>query len=116
MARNPNELIDLQRDAYVSRLREHLKIRSADLVQETRQLIRKATGEEKERLQGILDDCSTILDIVEDRRHNCETEFYEIHRRYARAKAPHKGETATLWYKMRLFTLGLWDKWSKLLQ
>lgn len=116
MTTNSNESLDLQRDKYISHLRRGLKRRSRNLVQEAEQLVKKATRKEKERLQELLDDCETILDIIEDRKDDCEREFYEIYKRYERVKAPHKGETATLWYKMRLFTLGLWDKWSRVLR
>jgi hypothetical protein len=104
-------------DAYISRLRKSVKRRSRDLTREASSVIAKTKKrKERDRLQELLDDCKTIGKIVEGKEDSCETDFWEIYKKYAWAKAPHKGETATLWYKMRLFTLRLWDESSRILQ
>ena len=38
----------------------------------------------------------------------------EMHLRYAHAPAPKKGERATIWYRMRLHLLHLWNNWHHL--
>jgi hypothetical protein len=104
-------------DAYISRLRKSVKRRSRDLTREASSVIAKTRKrKERDKLQELLDDCRTIGKIVEGKEDSCETDFWEIYKKYAWAKAPHKGETATLWYKMRLFTLRLWDESSRILQ
>ncbi len=110
-----NESKDLQKNAYVSRLRRGVKRRYKDLTQEAERLMKKANGKEKGKLQELLGDCGTILDIIEGREDSSENEFWETYKKYAWAKAPHKGETASIWYKMRLFTLRLWDESSRIL-
>lgn len=113
---NRNDSSELQKDAYISRLRRGVKRRYKDLTQEAEHLMKNARKKEREHLQELLNDCKTILDIVEGKEDSCEKEFWEIYKKYAWAKAPHKGETASLWYKMRLFTLRLWDESSKILK
>jgi len=116
VANNRNNATDAQKNAYISRLRRSVKRRYRDLTHEAQQLMKRANRKEKERLQELLDDCKYILDIVEGKEDSCEAEFWEIYKRYAWAKAPHKGETASLWYRMRLFTLRLWDESSRILK
>lgn len=108
---------DSRADAYISRLRKSVRRRSRDLTREASSVIAKTRKrQDRDRLQELLDDCRTIGNIVEGKEDSCETDFWEIYKKYAWAKAPHKGETATLWYKMRLFTLRLWDESSRILQ
>ena len=37
----------------------------------------------------------------------------ELHLLYRQARAPHSGERATIWYRMRRLTLHLWNHWQK---
>jgi transposase-like protein len=111
-----NETKDLQKDAYVYRLRKGVKRRYKDLTGEAERLMKKRSRNQRGKFEELLQDCRTILDIVEGKEDSCEAEFWEIYKRYAWAKAPHKGETASLWYKMRLFTLRLWDESSRILR
>lgn len=111
-----NDSKGLQKNAYVSRLRRGVKRRYRDLTEEAEHLMKGANRREKGKLQELLDDCKIILDVIEGREDSCEKDFWEIYKRYAWAKAPHKGETASLWYRMRLFTLRLWDESSRILK
>jgi hypothetical protein len=114
---NSNSPTDSAADAYISRLRKSVRRRSRDLTREASSVISKTRKKkDRDKLQELLNDCRMIGDIVEGKEDSCETDFWEIYKKYAWAKAPHKGETATLWYKMRLFTLRLWDESSRILQ
>jgi len=114
--KDPANSNDTREDTYMSRLKRGVKRMYRELTQEANLLIGGADSKDKRRLRELLVDCDTILDIVEGKENGCEKEFWEIYKRYAWAKAPHKGETATLWYKMRLFTLRLWDESSRILK
>lgn len=37
-----------------------------------------------------------------------------MHRKYQWAKPPPKGAKASVWYRMRLLTLRLWENWKRL--
>lgn len=113
---NPSESADVQRDAYTSRLRRSVIKRSRGLVQGAGRMMKNPKEQEGGRLNELVDHCRSVLDIIEDRKDSYEKEFWEIYKRHAWTKPPNKGDTATLWYKMRLFTLSLWDRWSKTLQ
>ena len=109
-----NDVQEAQKDAYIYRLRRGVKRRYRDLTGEAERLMKKRSRKERGKFEELLQDCRTILEIVEGKEDSCEAEFWEIYKRYAWAKAPHKGETASLWYKMRLFTLRLWDQSSQI--
>jgi len=111
-----NDLQEAQNDDSIDRLRRGVRRRYRDLTGEAERLMKKRSRKERGRFEELLHDCRTILEIVEGKEDSCEAEFWEIYKRYAWAKAPHKGETASLWYKMRLFTLRLWDESSRILK
>lgn len=106
----------LQKDPYMSRLRNTTRKRCRQLSQEAEQLLKRAKPAEKARLQGLIDDCRAIIDIIEGRKEVSEKEFWEIYKDYTQAKAPGKGGTATIWYKMRLLTLRLWDQSNRIVK
>jgi transposase-like protein len=111
-----NETKKRQRDASIDRLRKGVKRRYRDLTGEAERLMKKRSRDQRGRFEELLQDCRTILDAVEGREKSTEGEFWNIYMKYKVAKAPRKGETASLWYKMRLFTLRLWDQSPKILK
>ena len=61
-------------------------------------------------------DCRDLLRLVRERQPGpaADALLQAIHRRYADARAPAKGETATLAYRLRLFSLDRWNLWNRL--
>lgn len=112
-AKNPDKSEDFQKAAHISPMKKAVKGRCKQLTREAERMLKEAGRRETETLEELLADCNTILDIVEGREDTYEAKSWEIYKRYAWASAPRKGEKASLWYRMRLFTLSFWDKWSK---
>jgi len=106
----------LQKDPYVSRLRKGTRKKCKQLTCEAEQLSKGATTQERIRLQVLIDDCSAIAGIFEGKKEVSERGLWQIYRRYAQAKAPGKGGKATIWYRMRLFTLKLWDESNRIVR
>jgi len=65
-------------------------------------------------LEGFLADLERVQWLVEAHPHDGEKQLEALHQHYCQAPAPQEGEKATLWYRMRLLTLDLWDDWSRL--
>jgi hypothetical protein len=111
-----NEMKKRQKDTSIDRLRKGVKRRYRDLTGEAERLMKRKSRNQRGKFEELLQDCRTILDAVEGREKSTEGEFWNIYMKYKVAKAPRKGETASLWYKMRLFTLRLWDQSPKILR
>jgi hypothetical protein len=111
--KNPEKSEHFQRIPSTSPMKKAAKRRCRQLTREAERMLEAAGRKEKKMLEELLADCNAILDIVEGREDTCEAKSWEIYKRYAWARPPRKGETASLWYRMRLFTLDFWDKWSK---
>jgi transposase-like protein len=103
---------DLERDTHVHRQRKNVERRCGELIREAEELMKDASAGEREKIQEVIDDCKNIRDLVEGRDKRRGDELWEIYTRYSWATGPGKGEEATLWYRMRLFALRLWDKSS----
>jgi hypothetical protein len=74
-------------------------------------------GEERLlRLRELVDDCTKILNILETNAASGEQHFWSVYEKYSWAKGPGKGETASLWYRMRLYALRLWDESGQILR
>ena len=63
-----------------------------------------------------VEDAHTLLRLVRERDPTAEAEttLRAIHRRYQGAPPPRKGETASLAYRLRLFSLDRWQLWNRL--
>jgi hypothetical protein len=63
-----------------------------------------------------LADCADLLRLMTERQPTPEASatLAAIHHRYQGAPAPAKGETATLAYRLRLFSLDRWNLWPRL--
>jgi len=107
---------DVRKGRRALRLRNSMRRRARELMEEARELIDLASAEDTTKLRDLLQDCAWILNILEREQADGEKELWELYSKYAAAKGPQKGEKASIWYKMRLFTLGLWDKWVKTLE
>jgi hypothetical protein len=59
-------------------------------------------------------DLETVQWLVEAHPHDGEEQLEVLHQYYCQAPAPREGEKATMWYRMRLLTLDLWEDWSRL--
>ena len=105
----------LRRELYLARLKRIAEQKYKDLADQAHRLMKDADGREREKLQQLLEDCETILKILAGKERSYESSFWEMYKRYAWAKVPYKGERATIFYRMRLFVLRLWDKYGKLL-
>jgi len=65
-------------------------------------------------LEQFLADLERVQWLVETHPHDGEEQLEALHQHYCQAPAPREGEKATMWYRMRLLTLDLWDDWSRL--
>jgi transposase-like protein len=81
----------------------------------------RAIGEHAERewddpaaLGQLAADLAQIRTLVADVPPDGATDLATLHRRYQAFAAPQAGEPATAGYRMRLFTLDLWEQWPKL--
>jgi transposase-like protein len=61
-------------------------------------------------------DCQALLQLMTERQPTPDAgaRLEAIHRRYLGAAAPAKGETASLAYRLRLFSLDRWQLWGRL--
>jgi hypothetical protein len=100
----------------VASLRRGIARRCLRLRQEVTNLMKSANRKERTKLQELLDDLRAALHVAEESNNDCEPKFWAMYKKYAHAKSPQKGERATIWYKMRLFTLRLWDRSSRILE
>ena len=62
----------------------------------------------------LLEDLAELEWIILGHPGSGEKMLEKLHLRYAHAPAPRQGETATIWYRMRLLTLHLWNHWKKI--
>ena len=67
-----------------------------------------------EQLQQLTDDLETVHVLVRELPADGAAKLWSVHERYRDAAPPGKGETASIDYRMRLFTLRLMETWSKL--
>jgi hypothetical protein len=65
-------------------------------------------------MEQFLTDLETVQWLVETHPHDGEAQLEALHLAYCQAPAPREGERATIWYRMRLLTLDLWEDWSLL--
>jgi len=61
-------------------------------------------------------DCEALRRLIQERQPTPEAKatLEAIHRRYLDAPSPRKGETASLAYRLRLFSLDRWQLWLRL--
>jgi len=65
-------------------------------------------------LEQFIADLERVQWLVEALPHDGEEQLEELHQHYCQAPAPREGEKASMWYRMRLLTLDLWEDWSLL--
>ena len=73
-------------------------------------------GEGDERSDKLAEDLGLVKELVEQLREEGGVRMGRLHRNYLWASAPErKGEKASAaYYRMRMLTLELWEKWRKL--
>jgi hypothetical protein len=59
-------------------------------------------------------DLETVQWLVETHPCDGQAQLDALHTDYCQAPAPREGQKATMWYRMRLLTLDLWDDWPRL--
>jgi len=62
----------------------------------------------------LLEDLAELEWIILGHPGSGEKMLEKLHLRYAQAPAPRQGERATIWYRIRLLTLHLWNHWNKI--
>lgn len=62
----------------------------------------------------LLEDLEALEWIILGHPGSGEKMLETLHLHYAQAPAPRQGETATIWYRMRLLTLHLWNHWKSI--
>jgi len=65
-------------------------------------------------LEQFVADLETVQWLVETHPYDGKEQLERLHQLYCQAPAPREGEEATMWYRMRLLTLDLWDDWPLL--
>jgi transposase-like protein len=64
--------------------------------------------------EQLVADLQTVQGLIEGHPHDGEKQLAALYQRYCAAPAPREGEKATMWYRMRLSVLHLWNNWSRL--
>ena len=104
------DLADVGRDTDVDRLRRRVERRCRELTREAEEMMKEADEGDREKIRELIDDCRSIRRLVQGWKERGADELWEIYTKYTWANGPGKGEEATLWYRMRLFALRLWDR------
>lgn len=63
--------------------------------------------------EQLLDDLADIEEIVLAHPYNGAERLEEIHNRYVGAEPPSAGKRASLWYRLRMWTLDLWNNYER---
>ena len=71
-------------------------------------------GEVDKEVEAFLADLEQVQWLIENHPADGQKRLRELHRAYCHAPPPKEGEKATMWYRMRLLTLDLWNHWSRL--
>lgn len=64
--------------------------------------------------EQLVADLETVQTLIEGHPHDGEKQLAVLYQCYCLAPAPRQGEKATMWYRMRLLVLHLWNNWSRL--
>jgi hypothetical protein len=64
--------------------------------------------------EQLVADLETVQGLIEGHPHDGEKQLAALYQCYCLAPAPREGEKATMWYRMRLLVLHLWNNWSRL--
>lgn len=64
--------------------------------------------------QQLVADLEMVQGLIEGHPHDGEKQLEILYQLYCAAPAPREGEKATMWYRMRLLVLDLWNNWSRL--
>ena len=97
----------VKRQLCLTHLKKATSIRIKKLEKETR---KKLLKENNEKLNILLKDLKRIRKLMDDLPPNLGENLKEIHLRYKDAPFPKRGEKASVFYQMRLFTLRLWQR------
>ena len=86
------------------------------VARQTRSLRKQAadTGSEQTHRQQVDDDVEQLRALVSELPEAGLDQLWRMHQRYLGAAPPGKGESASIAYRMRLFTLDLIESWPKL--
>jgi transposase-like protein len=60
------------------------------------------------------EDLQTLQQMVRERPPDAPDSLEEMYYRYMAAPTPKKGERHTIWYRMRMLVLRLWERWARL--
>lgn len=64
--------------------------------------------------QQLVADLEKVQGLIEGHPHDGEKQLEALYQLYCTAPAPREGEKATMWYRMRLLALDLWNNWPRL--
>lgn len=115
--------LGLRHQVCVAHVRKWATKRTKGLIKEAQRLLKTrsnpSSNEREVRIRGdpqeLIKDCLAIKEIVKELGEEGPKELERLHFKYLWAKPPGKGEKATLWYRMRLLTLRLWEEWKRLI-
>jgi len=65
-------------------------------------------------VEDFLADLEKVQWLIETHPHDGQKQLEELHLAYCQAPAPREGEKASMWYRMRLLALDLWEDWPRL--
>lgn len=97
--------------------RSHVKRNVDDLAKSLVEQLKKkeplpeGVDSSTERLQ---EDLQTLQQMVRERPPDAPDSLEAMYYRYMAAPTPKKGERHTIWYRMRMLVLRLWERWARL--
>ncbi|MCL5959769.1 MAG: transposase [Chloroflexi bacterium] len=96
--------------------RAHVMRHVMGTIEELVKMVREEPGEIPEGLsvEGLLGDLERVEHVVAEHPSDGEQQLEEMHRRYQVAVSPRGKGKADVWYRMRIWTLDLWNLWGRL--
>jgi hypothetical protein len=105
--------LGLEHQICIAHVRKYVAKRSKAILKQAKEEWREASSEKK--LAKLELDLGRARGLVDELKEEGAHELERLHLEYLWARAPDPGETAGAGYRMRMLTLELWNKWSKLL-
>ncbi len=65
-------------------------------------------------MDDFLIDLEKVEEIIRDHPADGEEQLEQLYLAYCGAPSPKEGEKATMWYRMRLMVLDLWEDWRRI--
>lgn len=118
--------LGLQHQVCIAHVRRWVGRRTGELIAEAEGLLARKDAKdsnsdpdsEPERPRGdpqeLIEDSLLVKELVGELAERGPPELERLHLKYVWAKPPGKGERASLWYRMPMLTLRLWENWKRL--